>query len=300
VSREQPDVTTFLSGLAMGESARWHDGRFWCSDWVAGEILAVDLDGTVQLVARSTSFPFCFDWLPDGTMVVTSETGLERLETGASDGTGPLVPFVDLTSLITGGWNEVIVDPRGNLYVNSPNFDMTHGFDFEVGSRSGVIALVTVDGDARLVADGVAFPNGMAISPDGSTLIVAESFASRLGAWDVADDGGLSNRRVWAHVEGGADGICIDDEGMVWCSTQTGCVRVREGGEIVQSIPHELFGFSCTLGGVDGRTLFMIANEWNGYENIGKGPRTGRVDRVEVDVPAPRARRMPVEFDPRL
>jgi sugar lactone lactonase YvrE len=273
----------------MGESARWHRGRFWCSDWVAGEILAIDLDGTAQVIARSTSFPFCFDWLPDDAMLVTSETGLERLEppTAGKD-EGALVPFVDLTSLISGGWNEVVVDTRGNAYVNSPNFDMSEGFDFDVGSRSGVIAVVTPDGDARLVAEGVAFPNGMAITPDGSTLIVAESFASRLAAWDIEPDGGLSNRRVWAPVENGADGICIDSEGAVWCATQTGCVRVREGGDVAQSIPFDLFGFSCALGGPDGRTLFMVANEWHGYENIGKGPRTGRVYTATVSVPAPR------------
>jgi sugar lactone lactonase YvrE len=283
-----PEIDTFLSDLAMGESARWHGGRFWCSDWVAGEILAADPDGTTEVVARSTSFPFCFDWLPDGTMVVTGQTGLERLERRERGDVGSLVPFLDMTGLITGGWNEVIVDPRGNAYVNSPNFDMSGGFDFEVGSRSGVVALVTPDGDARLVADGVAFPNGMAVTPDGSTLIVAESFASRLGAWDIDADGSLSDRRVWAAVEDGVDGICIDAEGAVWCATQRGCVRVREGGEVTDSIPFDLFGFSCALGGPEGRTLFMVAAEWNGYENIGKGPRTGLVYTAEVDVPAPR------------
>ena len=280
------EITTFLTDLGMGESARWHAGHFWCSDWVAGEILAADLDGTVEIVATSTSFPFCFDWLPDGTMIVTSQTGLERLEPGPSGDVASLVPFVDMTALIGHGWNEVVVDRRGNAYVNSPNFDMSQGFDFEVGSRSGVIAVVTTDGDARLVADGVAFPNGMAVTPDGSTLIVAESFASRLGAWDIDADGGLSNRRVWAPLENGVDGICIDAEGAVWCATQRGCERVREGGEVVQTIPFDLFGFSCALGGPDGRTLFMVANEWTGYENSGKGPRTGRVYTVEVDVPA--------------
>ena len=271
----------------MGESARWHDGRFWCSDWVAGEVLAADPDGRRHVVARSTSFPFCFDWLGDGTMLVTSETGLERLEAGASGETGSLVPYVNMGHLTQGGWNEVVVDGRENAYVNSPNFDMSQGFDFEVGSRSGVIALVPPEGDSRLVADGVAFPNGMAVTPDGSTLIVAESFGARLGAWDIEADGSLSNRRVWAPVEDGVDGICIDAEGAVWCATQRGCVRVREGGEVAQSIPFDLFGFSCALGGPEGRTLFMVANKWDGYENIGKGPPTGHVYTVEVEVPAP-------------
>ena len=285
MSNQHAEVTTFMTDLAMGESARWHAGRFWCADWVAGEILTAPLDGTVQVAARSQSFPFCFDWLPDGTMLVTSETGLDRLEPGGADETGSLVPSVDMTRLVQGGWNEIIVDLRGNAYVNSPNFDMSEGFDFEVGSTSGVIAVITPEGDARVVADGVAFPNGMAVAADGTTLIVAESFASRLGAWDIEADGSLSNRRVWAPVPEGVDGICIDAEGAVWCATPRGCVRVREGGEVAQTIPLDLFGFSCALGGAEGRTLFMVATEWNGYENIGKGPRTGHVYTVEVEVP---------------
>ena len=289
------EPTTLLSGLAMGESARWHDGRFWCSDWVAGEILATEVAGPAagrpEVVARSTSFPFCFDWAPDGTMLVTGGPGLERLEPAApgAAGAGTLVPHADLTDLGPEVWNEVIVDARGNAYVNAPNFDMSGGFDFEVGSRSGVVALVTPDGEARTVATEVAFPNGMAITPDGSTLIVAESFASRLGAWDIDADGALSNRRVWAQLEHGVDGIAIDAEGAVWCATQTGCDRVREGGELADRIAFDLFGFSCALGGPDGRTLFMVAAEWSGPENIGKGPRTGVVYTAEVDVPAPGA-----------
>jgi len=281
-------VTTFLTGLAMGESARWHDGRFWCSDWVAGEILAAPMDGSAHVVARSTSFPFCFDWLPDGTMLVTGATGLERLVPGDEDGQpGTLEPAVDLRGLIDHGWNEVVVDRRGHAYVNAPNFDMSGGFDFELGSRSGVIALVTPDGGARIVAETVAFPNGMAITADGSTLVVAESFAYRLGAWDIGPDGSLSNRRVWAELPEGADGIAIDAEDAVWCATQHGCVRVRDGGEVADRVDLELFGFSCALGGPDGRTLFVVTNAWNGYENIGKGPRTGRVHTITVDVPAP-------------
>lgn len=149
VSEERVEHHDFLTDIAMGESARWHDGRFWCSDWVAGEILTADLDGTREVAVRSTSFPFCFDWLPDGTMLVTSGTGLERLEPGRSGEIGSLVPSVDMTHLIRGGWNEVIVDSQNNAYVNSPNFDMSRGFDFAVGSKSGVIALITPEGDAR-------------------------------------------------------------------------------------------------------------------------------------------------------
>jgi len=278
-------LTTLLTDIAMGESARWHDARFWMSDWVAGEILSVDVDAPSprrpDVVARSTSFPFCFDWLADGTMLVTGSDGLERL---AADGT--LVPYADLRAVSPFGWNEVIVEPRGYAFVNNINFDMMgSGMDFEVGSTSGVIAVVTPAGEVRQVASGLAFPNGMAVTADGSTLVVAESFASRLRAFDIDAEGGLSNRRVWAEVEGGADGICIDAEGAIWCATQQGCARVREGGETLQRIPVELPAFSCALGGPDGATLYIVANEWKGVENVGKGPRTGRVYTARVEVP---------------
>jgi sugar lactone lactonase YvrE len=278
------EATTLLTDIAMGESARWHDERFWCSDWVAGEILATDVlgpkAGEREIVARSTSFPFCFDWLPNGQMLVTGAPGLER---PAPDGS--LVTYVDLTHLSGYGWNEVIVDTRANAYVNTVNFEVDGQPDFEVGSRAGLIALVTSDGDARVVAEGLAFPNGMAISPDGSTLIVAESFASRLTAFEIDADGGLSNRRVFAEVA--ADGICIDAEEAVWCAGQEACLRVKDGGEVLQQVPLDRAGFSCALGGSNGTTLYIVANQWNGFENIGKGPRTGRVYSVEVTVPAP-------------
>jgi sugar lactone lactonase YvrE len=277
--------TILLNDIAMGESARWHEGRFWMSDWVAGEILAVDVEGPSagrrEVVARSSSFPFCFDWLPDGTLVVTGSNGLERV--GAD---GALVAYVDLRDVSAFGWNEVLVAPRGHMYVNNINFDMMgSGMNFEVGSKSGLISLVTPAGDVRQVASGLAFPNGMAVTSDGSTLVVAESFASRLAAFDIDAEGGLSNQRVWAEFEGGADGICIDAEGAIWCATQQGCARVREGGEVLQRVALDLPAFSCALGGPDGTTLYAVANEWNGVENIGKGPRTGRVYTVEVTVP---------------
>jgi sugar lactone lactonase YvrE len=279
-------ITTLTDGLAMVESARWHDGRFWCSDWVAGELLAVPVDGPEagrpEVVTRSTSFPFCFDWTADGTMLVTGQSGLERL--GPS---GDLVAHADLRDLSPFGWNEVAVHPSGNAYVNGINFDMRgEGMNFELGSRRGLIAVVTPDGRSRVVADAVAFPNGMAITPDGATLLVAESFAGRVAAFDVADDGSLDNRRVWAEIEGGADGVSLDAEGALWCAAQGGAVRLAERGEILQRIELDRPAFSVALGGRAGTTLFMVANEWNGPENIGKGPRTGIVYVTEVDVPA--------------
>jgi sugar lactone lactonase YvrE len=283
------EITTLVDGLAMGESARWHDGRFWCSDWVAGEILAMAVDGPdagePEVVTRSTSFPFCFDWTADGTMLVTGRNGLERLGPD-----GALVAHADLAHFSDYGWNEVAVHPSGVAYVNGINFDMmgADGMNFELGSKAGLIAVVAPDGDRRIVADTVAFPNGMAITPDGATLLVAESFASRVSAFDIDidDDANLVKRRVWAEIEGGADGVSLDAEGALWCAAQGGAIRVAEGGRILQRIELDRPAFSVALGGPDGTTLFMVANEWNGPENIGKGPRTGVVYVTGVEVPA--------------
>jgi sugar lactone lactonase YvrE len=282
------DVTVLTEGLAMGESARWHDGRFWCSDWVAGEVLAISVDGADAgkrvVVTRSTSFPFCFDWTSDDTMLVTGRSGLERL-----DADGSLRADADLSHFSDYGWNEVAVHhPTGAAYVNGINFDMmgADGMDFELGSKSGLIAVVTPDGGRRIVADTVAFPNGMAITADGSTLLVAESFAGRVSAFDIDDDHSLRNRRVWAEIEGGADGVSLDAEGALWCAAQGGAVRLAADGTIMQRIELDRPAFSVALGGPNGTTLFMVANEWNGPEQIGKGPRTGIVYLTEVDVPA--------------
>ena len=211
----------------VGPLARW---RFWCSDWVAGEVLSVAVDGAdvgkSTVVTRSTSFPFCFDWTGDDELLVTGRRGLERLGPD-----GRLVPHADLSQLSEYGWNEIVVHPTGAIYINGINFDMmgADGMNFELGSKRGLIAVVTSDGGTRIVADTVAFPNGMAITPNGATLLVAESFASRVAAFDVADDYSLTNRRVWAEIDGGADGVSLDAEGALWCATQGGATRLAVG-----------------------------------------------------------------------
>ncbi len=148
----------------------------------------------------------------------------------------------------------------------------------------GIIALVTPRA-VRQVADGLAFPNGIVVTPDNATLIVAESFSSTLTAFTVADDGGLSHRRVWADLESGGDGICLDADGAVWCPAGTTCLRVREGGEILQAVDLDRNGFACALGGDDRRTLFLLAAEWRGVERMTDEPHTGQV--LTVPAPAP-------------
>jgi sugar lactone lactonase YvrE len=277
-STSKPRV--ILSGLAYVESPRWHDGQLWFAHWGTDEIVAVGLDGTSEVVAHGPGgLGWSIDWLPDGRLVVTGQ-GLSRVEPD-----GSLAPHADLSHL-AGDWNELVVDGRGNAYVNG-----RCEFDFSGGDPVGIIALVTPDGGIRQVADGIAFPNGMVVTPDNRTLIIAESIAQRLTAFDIAADGGLSNRRTWADGIG-ADGICLDAEGAVWAQSgamETSCVRVREGGEVVERIELDRSPFACALGGPKGDTLFILAAEWRGFEKIEEAiaDRTGQV--LVADAPAPGA-----------
>ena len=276
-------VQVLMTGLAFGESPRWHDGRLWFSNWGAQEIIAVDPKGKSEVVVRLPfpSFPFSIDWLPDGRLLIISSSDQPLLR---QESDGSLVPHADLSR----GFNEIVVDGRGNAYINGAGFNPLAGEKF----APGIITLVTPDGSAKQVAEGIAFPNGMAITPNNSTLIVADSYGKKLTAFDIADEGGLSKQRVWADLgEGTPDGICIDAEGAVWYADVPNkrCVRVREGGEVLQTVELDRGCFACMLGGADGKTLFMMAAEWHGMENMIGAPRTGQA--VTIKAPAPHAGR---------
>jgi sugar lactone lactonase YvrE len=276
-------MQTLMGGIAMGESPRWHDGRLWFSDWVAHQVIALDPAGESEVIAEVDAFPFSIDWLPDGPMLITAGRQVLRLEPE-----GSLATHADLSELTEYGWNEIVVDGHGNTYVNGAEFDLMGGGE----PAPGCIALLTPDGSSRRVAEGVAFPNGMAISADGSTLIVAESYGKKLTAFDIDSDGGLSGGRVWADLgDGVPDGICIDAEGAVWYADVPNrrCVRVREGGEVLKTVELDRGCFACMLGGDDGRTLFMVAQEWSGTGGVADGPRTGQI--LAVEAPAPHAGR---------
>jgi sugar lactone lactonase YvrE len=270
------EFTTLLKDLALVESPRWHDNRLVFSDWGAGEVLAVGLDGTRELITPIDAMPFCLDRLPDGRLLIVA--GYQLL---VRESDGSLSAYADLGSLSTKPWNDIVTDGRGNTYLNNI------GFDFPEGEFApGLIAMIKPDGTIQPVSDGLAFPNGMAVTPDNATLIVAESYGGVLTAYDIAPDGDLSNRRVWADLQGAApDGICIDADGAVWFAEVPGhrCVRVREGGEVVQTITSELGCFACMLGGPDGTTLFATAAAWP--DAMTPGSRTGRILRTEVSVP---------------
>jgi len=278
------EVQTLLTGLMFGESPRWHENRLWFGNWGARELVALDLKGRSEVILRmpEPTFNFSIDWLPDGTLLITSgrEGRLWRMEPDCS-----LVTHTDLSSLAR-GWNEIVVDGRGNTYVNGGGFDLMAGEKF----APGIIALVARDRTVRQVADGIAFPNGMAVSADNSTLIIAESYGKRLTAFDIADDGSLSNRRVWADLKDGVpDGICIDAENAVWYADVPNkrCVRIREGGEVLETVNVDRGCFACMLGGLDRRTLFIMAAEWRGITQMADSGPTGQV--LTVKAPAPGA-----------
>jgi sugar lactone lactonase YvrE len=273
----EPQVV--LTDLAFPESPRWRDGRLWVSDWGAHEVIALDRDGGTEVVARVDSFPMCIDHLPDGRLLIVSSDD-RRLLRQESDGS--LTTHADLGALGVHPWNDIVVDGRGNAYVNNI------GFDFPAGEYApGIVVLVTPDGSVRPVAEGLAFPNGMAVTPDNATLIVAESYGRRLTAFDIAAGGSLSNRRTWARVDDHPDGICLDADGAVWYGDvgTRRCVRVREGGEVLQVIDLDRGCFACVLGGPGRRTLFMTVNEWSGAESAGGGPRMGQV--ITAEAPSP-------------
>ncbi|MFN8575143.1 MAG: SMP-30/gluconolactonase/LRE family protein [Gemmatimonadaceae bacterium] len=287
-----PEATLLLDGLAYVESPRWHDGRLWFAHWGTGDVVAVGLNGTSEVMAHgppkvNAAVPghglgWSIDWLPDGRLLVTGKELLRR------EPDGSMVRHADLRDIGEHGWNEIVVDGRGNIYLNSIRF----GFLAGEPPKHGIIALVTPEGRARQVAGDLAFPNGMVVTPDNATLIVSESFAGRLTAFDIATDGSLSNRRVWA--EGlGPDGICIDAEGAIWVQTpdtpEGAVVRIREGGGALQRIEHDRTIFATMLGGPDGTTLFLAAAEWRGIEHVDEAvaAHTGQV--LMTRAPAPGA-----------
>lgn len=278
-SANKPHIVT--EGLAFGESPRWHDGRLWVCNWGTGEIIAVNAHGGSEVMLTvSAVLPYSIDWLPDGRLLVVS--GREGLLL-RQDADGSLVTHADLRCLSKSPWNEIVVDGRGNIYVNGGGPAPAAGQHF----GPGTIVLVTPDGAIRQVADTIAFANGMALTPDNETLIIAESHASRLTAFDIAADGSLSNRRIWAELDGYPDGICLDADGAVWYADVPNkhCVRVREGGDVLQTVTADRGCFACMLGGANRKTLFITAAEWRGFEHMTSDARTGQV--LGIEAPAP-------------
>ena len=272
------------SGLGLVESPRWHNGRLWFSDWITGEIIAVDDTGARELMLHHASLPLCFDFLPDGRPVIVSNQQRALLVLQPD---GSLDTFADLSALSSFGCNDIVVDGRGNAYVNSPNFEFAAGPPSDP-AQPGFVALVTPDGAVRVVAEDIAFPNGMAVTADNATLVVADSYRHQLLGFAIGADGALSARRVWADLGDAApDGICLDADGAAWYADvpHQCCVRVAEGGEVLATVPLDRGGFACMLGGVKGRSLYVVAARWPGIAGMGDDAAwEGQVLRTEVGV----------------
>jgi sugar lactone lactonase YvrE len=259
------DTSLLVDGLGFPESVRWHDGRVWVCNWGAGEVLAVDADGTREIMARIApdTIPFSIDWLPDGRLVLVDGP---RRYVRVQDADGTLHTLADLSALSPAPFNELVVTAAGVLYVNG---------------GSGSVVRVLPDGAFDVVAGGLQWPNGMAVLDDRRTLVVADSHARQLIAFDLEDDGALARRRVWAELEHAPDGICADADGAVWVATVPGrrCIRVAEGGVIHDTVRTDRGCFACMLGGEDADTLYIAAAQWRGMDAaMNEGPgRTGQL-----------------------
>jgi len=269
-----------LDGLAFGEGPRWRDGRLYFSDMHAQQVIAVDLEGRSEVVAKVEQDPSGLGWLPDGRMLIVSmrDRRLLRVEPD-----GGQTEVANLSALADFYCNDMVVDARGRAYVGNFGWDLHGGGERKLAN----LILVTPDGDARVAAADLDFPNGSVITPDGRTLIIGETMAARLTAFDVADDGALSNRRPFAQLEGALpDGICLDAEGGIWVASPISkeVLRVVEGGEVTARIPLERQAFACMLGGPDRRQLFVCtAGSSDPAECIAN--RDARIEVVEVEVP---------------
>jgi sugar lactone lactonase YvrE len=276
-----PRLRTLLDGLAFPEGPRFRDGRLWFSDQHDHRVVAMTPDGRAETVVEVPQQPSGLGWLPDGSMLVVSM--LDRRVLRLAD--GALTLHADLAALAPSTCNDMVVDRRGRAYVG--NF----GFDIYTGETPRTTTLVAVDADgtAWVAADELGFPNGTVVTADGRTLIVGESMGGRLTAFDVGDDGRLTNRRVWASLgEHGAvpDGICLDAEGAIWvaCPVSHRCLRVAEGGALLDEVDVGRGTYACTLGGDDGRTLFVCAADAHTPDEA-RAARAGRIEALRVDVP---------------
>ncbi len=268
-----------LEDLTFPEGPRWHEGRLWFSDFYAHEVIAVDMAGQRETIVKVPGQPSGLGWTPEGRLLVVSMTDrrLLRLDPGG------LVEVADLSALANYHCNDMVVDGDGGAYVGNFGFNSHDGSEFKAAD----LIRVDPDGGVSVAAEGLAFPNGSVITPDGDTLIVGETRGNILSAWDRAPDGGLSNRRVWANLGGGfPDGICLDANGAIWVADPRNkeTIRVLEGGVVTDRISTgEMGSFACMLGGAERRTLFICTCLQSGPDTAAL--RSGRIETVEVKVP---------------
>lgn len=273
----------FLDGLHFGEAPRWHGGRLWYSDFFDESVFSVGPGGERRQEVRVPGRPSGLGWLPDGRLLVVCmvERSVLRLEPG-----GELVPHGSLSPWATFHANDMVVDTRGRAYVGNFGFDLTAAYDGRATPCDTTLVRVDPDGTAHPAAPDLSFPNGSVVFPDGRTLVVAETVGGRLTAFDLAGDGTLSGRRAWAELPGRTpDGICLDEEGCIWAANALTpeCLRVAEGGEIVDRVTTSQPCFACMLGDDDRRTLYCMTAP-SSRESEVAARRAGRVERARVAV----------------
>ncbi|MBS0505274.1 MAG: SMP-30/gluconolactonase/LRE family protein [Proteobacteria bacterium] len=277
-------------GIDFGEGPRWRDGRLWFSDFYARAVKSVSLAGDIRTEFAIDDQPSGLGWMPDGSLLVVSMTKRQLLRR-LPDGT--MRVHADLSGVAEFHCNDMVVDLQGRAYVG--NF----GFDIEAEMRArgaaalmtehatATIALVQADGSVSAAASGMSFPNGSVITPDGKTLIVGETLGARLTTFDIAPDGALSNRRIWAPTPAcSPDGICLDAEGAIWVANAIApqCIRLAKGGEVLEVIDTGEPCYACMLGGDDGRTLFMLTAPGVG-SGLVAGAGRGRIMIATVAAP---------------
>jgi sugar lactone lactonase YvrE len=287
VTSETLTAEPFVSGLFFGECPRWHDGRLWYSDFFDHAVCSVSPEGERRVEVDFDGEPAGLGWLPDGRLLINSR--LDRVIFRREDD-GMLVEHGDLKPFATWHLNDMVVASNGQAYSGNFGFDLDGLYDGSVqASAICPASLIRVDPDGTTLeaADDLQFPNGAVITEDGGTLIIAESLGGRLTAFDREADGTLTNRRVWAALEGVApDGICLCADGSVWVANAMGaeCVRVAEGGEVQERVTTSRNCYACMLGDDDRRTLYLVTAV-DSNANVARTTRDGALEKVRTTVP---------------
>jgi sugar lactone lactonase YvrE len=286
---------TLVEGLKFAEGLRWHEGRFWYSDFYKQEVCSLAPGASPRVELQIDDRPSGLGWLPDGRLLIVAMTS-QRLLRREPD--GAVVLHADLKPFAKFHTNDMIVDPRGHAFIGCFGFDLDafiqeHGsaaLFAEPGPPMAPLLMVTMDGKLSVASSNHAFPNGMAII--GNTLLVAETFAPGVTAFDLGADGALTNRRPWAELPRSPpmvvpDGICADSEGALWIANAIAheVVRVGEGGEILDRIETSRPAFACALGGADGRDLLIATAPGSNAQAAAKHS-SGLLEIARVEVPA--------------
>ena len=283
-------ITCLADDIFFGEAPRWHAGRLWFSDFHAHAVKSVSLSGDLRIELALDDRPAGLGWMPDGSMLVVSMLKRQVLRRRPE---GVVVVHADLGEIAAFHCNDMVVDSAGRAFVGNFGFDLyaeveARGLESVLAEHpTANLACVDPDGSLTVAATGLHFPNGSVITNDGKTLIVAETLAGVLTAFDISTDGTLSNRRIWAEtLPRVPDGIAIDADGAIWFANPLApeCVRIAEGGEILDVIDTLLPCFACALGGDDGRTLFMLTAP-TFDERIASIAPKGRLMTAPVDIP---------------